>query len=124
MNALPGMPPAPPMSEDDLLRTVIDMAQRMGVLVAHFRPAQSKTGRWLTAVQGDGKGFPDLVVAGGGGVLFRELKAAKGSTTPEQRRWLGMLTTAEADADVWRPADLQSGRIEAELRAIRKRVAA
>lgn len=108
------------MSEDSLLRTVLEMAKRMGVLSAHFRPAQSQTGRWLTAVQGDGKGFPDVVIAGKGGVLFRELKAARGSLSPEQRTWQSVLAEAGADMGVWRPADLQSGRIEAEIRAVRK----
>jgi hypothetical protein len=111
------------MSEDVLLRTVIDMAQHMGVLAAHFRPAQAKSGRWLTAVQGDGKGYPDVTLVGPGGVLFRELKADRKYPAPEQRRWLTALDEAGADAGVWRPADLQSGRIEAELRAVRKRVA-
>jgi hypothetical protein len=109
------------MSEDDLLTTVLGMARAMGVMSAHFRPAQSKTGRWLTAVQGDGKGYPDLTLAGEGGVLFRELKSAKGPVKPEQKAWLAALSTAGADAGVWRPADLLSGRIEAELRAIRSR---
>lgn len=111
---------APQMSEDALLRTVLDMARHMGVLTAHFRPAQSKTGRWLTAVQGDGKGFPDVTLCGPGGVLFRELKAAKGSLSPEQKVWLEALTAAGADAGVWRPTDLASGRIDAEIRAVRR----
>lgn len=107
------------MTEDDLLRTVLDMAHRFGHMTAHFRPAQSKTGRWLTAVQGDGKGYPDVTIVGAGGVLFRELKAAKGYLKPEQKKWLSALEEAGADAGVWKPADLQSGRIEAELRALR-----
>lgn len=124
MNALPGMPAAPPMSEDALLSSVLEMAKVLGVLSAHFRPAQSKTGRWLTAVQGDGKGFPDVTFCGPGGVLFRELKATKGAVRPEQKVWLSRLSEAGADAGVWRPEDLRSGRIEAELKALRRRVAA
>lgn len=108
------------MTEDDLLRTVLDMAKRMGVMTAHFRRAQSQTGRWLTAVQGDGKGYPDLTIVGKGGVLFRELKAAKGALKPEQKAWLAALEEAGADVGTWRPADLHSGRIEAEIRAARK----
>jgi hypothetical protein len=108
------------MSEDDLLCAVLDLAKTLGIRSAHFRPAQSQTGRWLTAVQGDGKGYPDLTLVGKGGVLFRELKSAKGAHYPEQKAWLAALTEAGADADSWRPADLHSGRIEAELRAVRK----
>jgi hypothetical protein len=108
-----------PMSEDDLLRTVLDMAQRLGVRAAHFRPAKTDKG-WRTPVQGDGKGFPDVVLAGAGGLLFRELKSDRGALSPEQRAWLSTLLGADADADVWRPTDLTGGRIEAEIRALRQ----
>lgn len=110
------------MSEDDLLRAVIDMCRLFGLMVAHFRPAQvrDKDGktRWVTAVQGDGKGYPDLTIAGPGGVLFRELKSQKGTATAEQSVWLGQLTAGGQDAGIWRPADLKCGRIERELRGL------
>jgi hypothetical protein len=111
------------VTEEQLLTSVLDLCRLLGIRTAHFRPAQSKTGRWLTAVQGDGKGYPDLTLVGAGGVLFRELKAAKGVLSPDQKLWLAALTEGGADAGVWRPADLLSGRIEAELRAIRRRQA-
>jgi hypothetical protein len=66
-------------------------------------------------------GFPDLVIVGRGGVLFRELKTAKGRLTDAQRTWLDRLSAAGADADVWRPTDLTSGRIAAELSALRRK---
>lgn len=113
------------MTEDDLLKAVIDMCRLFGVMVAHFRPAQvrDKDGktRWVTAVQGDGKGYPDLTMTGPGGVLFRELKSKAGTASPEQAVWLGALKSAGADAGIWRPADLRSGRIERELRNIGNR---
>ena len=105
------------MTEDHLQTAVIDMAHLFGLKVAHFRPAQIRPGKWVTPVQADGKGFPDLVIAGPGGVLFRELKSAAGTLSAEQRMWLHALKSA--DVGVWRPADLQSGRIEQELRAVR-----
>ena len=112
------------MTEDDLLRTVLEMARLFGLMTAHFRPAQvrDKDGaqRWVTAVQGDGKGFLDLTIVGPGGVMFRELKSEKGQLSPDQRKWISKLTEGDADAGVWRPADLRSGRIERELRALRK----
>lgn len=113
------------MAEDDLLTAVIDMAHLFGLTVAHFRPARvvdRRTGRetWRTPVQADGKGYPDLTIVGPGGVLFRELKSATGPTTPEQLAWLRNLRTAGADAGTWRPADLRTGRIQRELRALRK----
>lgn len=107
------------MSEDDLLRTVLDMAKLFGLRTAHFRPAQSKSGNWITAVAGGGKGYPDLTIVGPSGVMFRELKSATGVLSPDQRFWLYALSEAGADAGVWRPADLKSGRIERELRALR-----
>jgi hypothetical protein len=110
------------VSEDDLLRAVLELARLLGVMTAHFRPAQvrDKDGktRWVTAVQGDGKGYPDLTLAGPGGVLFRELKSAKGACSAEQSVWLSTLMGAGADAEVWRPADLKSGRIKRELQEI------
>ncbi len=108
------------MREEELLRAVLDMARLLGITTAHFRTAQSQSGRWLTPVGGDGKGFPDLVLVGSG-VLYRELKTDAGRLRPEQVVWLRELKAAGQDADVWRPADLHSGRIEAELRAVRHR---
>lgn len=107
------------MTEDHLLRAVLDMARLFGITTAHFRPALSQSGRWHTAVAGDGKGFPDLVLVGAGGILYRELKTDVGRLRPEQVVWLRQLKAAGADAGMWRPADLHSGRIERELRAIR-----
>lgn len=106
--------------EDALLIAVLDLAKLYGLRTAHFRPALSKTGRWITAVQGDGKGWPDLTIVGPGGVLFRELKAERGSPTPEQRTWLEALTAAGADAGIWKPRDLASGLIQRQLNGLRK----
>lgn len=107
-----------PMSEDQLLTNVLDAAKKLKLRTAHFRPAQTQTGRWVTPVQGDGKGFPDCVIVGPGGSLLRELKSATGSLSREQREWLGWLKAAGLDADVWKPSDWHSGRIQDELRAI------
>jgi hypothetical protein len=111
------------MTEESLLQAVLKMARLFGLSAAHFRPALSQSGRWHTAVQGDGKGYPDLTIVGHGGILFRELKSAKGVCSPEQVVWLRELTAAGQDAKIWRPADLESGRIEAELRTLRGEVA-
>lgn len=105
------------MTEADLLVSVLDLASLLGLRTAHFRPARTAAG-WRTAVAGDGKGFPDLVVSGRS-VLFRELKADRGRLSPEQVLWVAALKVARADVAVWTPADLRSGRVESELRAIR-----
>lgn len=107
------------MTEDHLLKAVLDMARMLGITTAHFRPALSQSGRWHTAVAGDGKGFPDLVLVGRGGILYRELKTEKGRLSPEQVVWLRTLNSAGADAGIWRPADLECGTIELELRTLR-----
>jgi hypothetical protein len=110
------------MTEDELVTAIIDMARLLGVTTAHFRPARviDRDGatRWVTAVQGDGKGFPDLVLAGPGGVAFREVKVGSNKATPEQMIWLSVLTSAGADAAIWHERDWHSGRIEDELREL------
>lgn len=63
-------------------------------------------------------GFPDLVLVGRAGVLYRELKRQTGRTTPAQDEWLAALQGAGQDAAVWRPADLLNGQIARQLTAI------
>jgi hypothetical protein len=63
-------------------------------------------------------GFPDLVLAGPGGVLFRELKRQGKKPTAAQDEWLCALTDAGQDAGVWRPDSLLDGTIALELAAI------
>lgn len=63
-------------------------------------------------------GFLDLVLVNtrAGRVLFRELKTNKGRVSPDQREWIDGLTACGMDAGVWRPNDLDSGLVLAELR--------
>lgn len=105
------------LSENDLLTAVLDLCALYGVRVAHFRPARTAYG-WRTPVSGDGKGFPDLVLAGAGGVAFRELKGPRGRMRPDQTEWQHTLLRAEADVDVWTPKQLHDGTITRELQAI------
>ena len=102
------------MSERELQDAVLELAKRLGWRTAHFRPALTQTGRWVTAVQGDGAGFPDLVLARWGVVLFVELKAAKGRVSPAQAIWHGVLP--KDSVFVWRPCDWLDGTIETVLR--------
>lgn len=60
-------------------------------------------------------GFPDWVILGPKGRLWRELKTANGRLTSAQQTWIARLRDLGDDVDVWRPADLYSGRITAEL---------
>lgn len=68
----------------------------------------------------DARGWPDWVIIGQHGIIFRELKSAEGRLSPEQREVGWRLRQAGADWAVWRPADLHSGRIVAELSALRE----
>lgn len=105
------------MTEDQLLSNVLELCTRLGLRTAHFRPARTAQG-WRTPVQGHGKGFPDLVVVGPGGVLYRELKSDRGSLTADQREWLTALTAAGVDADVWKPAHWHGGQILHQLKCL------
>lgn len=63
-------------------------------------------------------GFPDLVLVNPrtGRVLWRELKKNSGRVSPDQREWLEGLAACGMDAGVWRPNDLDSGLVLAQLR--------
>ncbi len=102
------------MTEAELQECVIATAHLFGWRVAHFRAAQTKHG-WRTPVAADGKGFPDLVLVRDR-VVFVELKAERGRTSPEQLDWLAALANAGAEQYVWRPSDWADGTIEAALR--------
>ncbi len=95
------------INEAGFMATVIEMAQLYGWMVAHFRPSQNKFGEWRTAVQADGKGFPDLfmVRAKTGHRMAVELKVGAHKATPEQETWLASMNAAGIPAFLWRPTD-------------------
>ena len=100
------------ISEKDFLTTVIEYAQAHGWKVAHFRPGMTgrRVGRdgkpvWVTPVQGDGKGFPDLVLVRERVLIFAELKSQKGRVSKEQLGWLDAISPTCAGAYCWRPED-------------------
>ena len=98
----------PKLTEAEFTSQVIELAHLHGWKVAHFRPAQTKLG-WRTAVSGDGKGFPDLVLVRAreprAAVLFIELKIPPNKATPEQEEWIHNLTLCGAMAFCVTPAD-------------------
>lgn len=106
------------MTEAQLQQAVIECARTLGWRVAHFRPALTEKG-WRTPVEGDGVGFPDLLMvhpSNGMAVYAIELKAEGKHPTVEQQLWLDHLESAGCFTDVWRPADWTSGRVEKLLR--------
>lgn len=62
-------------------------------------------------------GWPDLVLVGPNGILYRELKTKTGTVSPSQHYWLGILGDAGADVGVWRP-DQWPHPIVDEIRAL------
>ena len=105
------VPPAGSMSELQLERHVRQILQDLAPLglILGYHTHDSRRSP---------SGFPDWVFAGGGGVMFRELKSATGRLTAAQEAWQRTLRAAGADADTWRPADLVSGRVARELAAV------
>lgn len=90
------------MTEAAFQAQVLHLAALLGWHRAHFRPAMNARGQWRTAVAGDGKGFPDLVLVRDR-VIFAELKTDRGRTTPEQHAWADHLRAAGAEYYLWRP---------------------
>lgn len=96
------------MLEDELLQAVVAQCHTFGLLVYHTHRSDRSE-----------PGFPDLVIVGHGGLLFRELKRENGAVTEAQQVWLGLLEELGYDVGVWRSSDLLSGRITEQLTAIR-----
>ncbi len=108
--------PATQMTEAELLRNVIDLAELFKWRCAHFRPGMNRRGIWQTAMSGSqAAGFPDLVLVRDRLVMV-ELKADRGRTTSEQQDWLAALSNAGVESYVWRPSDWLAGTIEGVLR--------
>jgi hypothetical protein len=101
------------LSEAQWQKTVIAAAQALGYLVAHFRPGMNSKGRWMTAVAGDGAGFPDLVLLHEktGDLLFVELKRDGVSVKDaSQKRW-GAALALQNEYAVWQPKDWEAVRL-------------
>ena len=93
-------------SEQQFQDTIIALLKMLGL--KYYHPY------WSTFSP---EGFPDLVIVGRRGLLYRELKTEVGKVSDEQSRWVAALREAGQDADVWRPADWPE-RIQSELRAL------
>lgn len=102
---LPGVTAA--ATEDEFNRDVVDLAESLGWRVAHFRPAQTGKGKWVTAMRGKrAKGYPDLTMVRGGRLVFAELKRKPNAPTAEQLNWLEELQAAGAEAYLWWTTDM------------------
>lgn len=91
------------------LRTVYTLCIREKVFVHHCNDARRCVGN----------GWPDLVLIGQHGLLFRECKVSPvDRLRPEQVSVLYLLKANGQDAKVWTSADLKSGAVASEIEAI------
>jgi hypothetical protein len=99
------------MSEDDLTGQILDLAAGFGWTLTYHVPDSRRVNA----------GFPDWVLAHPGHerVIYAELKTEIGRVSPEQRRWLDVLTASGHEVHVWRPRDLLRGDIRDVLRGAR-----
>ena len=109
----------PPMPEAALQDAVIQLLHLCGFKVAHFRPGmtsrEDKQGNpvWVTPVQADGEGYPDLDAVKAPRQLVIELKADGKYPEPKQRAWLDTKAACPGnEVYVWRPKDYRDGTIE------------
>src|SRR3546814_12221779 len=96
------------MPERDLLEQVRHAARTLGLRIYHTHDSRRSE-----------PGFPDLVIVGGHGALWRELKTQRGRLTPDQQDWLDSIHIAGQAAAVWRPADLLAGPDADQMRGAR-----
>ena len=96
------------MTEQQFQNTVVAMCKLLDVSCYHPYFSRKSAAGW-----------PDLALCGDNGFLLRELKTEKGRLTRQQKEWGMRLAQAGINWDVWRPADLGSGRIQHELMNIR-----
>lgn len=109
----PRVLPAPHITEAMFTDQVLELAGILGWTTAHFRPAMTTHG-WRTPVQGDGKGFPDLILCRRDRLVVAELKVGRNKVTADQLHWLDSFKAAGAEVFVWTPADWDE--ITGELR--------
>ena len=93
------------VSEKDLQNAIMEYLGYNGWLRAHFRPAKTQAGNWITAMQGD-TGYPDVTAVKGHRLVFAELKTEKGKITATQEQWLDALALAHREVYVVRPSTL------------------
>jgi hypothetical protein len=89
------------MTEDELLQALTDAGSYLGWRWHHIRRSDQ-------ALQQGHSGFPDLVLARAGRVMFLELKSQYGELRHDQRQWLEELSGGPPRlyVDVVRPRDL------------------
>jgi hypothetical protein len=95
------------MTESQLMWFIERLCKQRGILCWHAPDSRRQI-----------RGFPDLLLIGARGVLWRELKSWRGALTAEQRGFGSRLISAKQDWATWRPHDLVNGTIRRQLDAI------
>lgn len=98
------------MRESELNSQISEMCSVLGLRCYHVY--NSKRG-YVSS-----RGFPDWVIWGPKGALFRECKTESGELTREQKIAGYSMREAGLDWDVWRPSDWWAGLIGKQLRSI------
>jgi hypothetical protein len=93
----------PGLTEAQFQTQLLGLAKLLGWWRVHFRPARTATG-WRTPVEGDGKGFPDVILVRER-VIYTEAKSDTGRLRPDQEAWLARLKAAGQEVYLWRPRD-------------------
>lgn len=94
-------------------------------LESNVKQLMSDFGLWGFHVRnsiGSQRGWPDWVILGPAGALFRELKSERGQVTPEQSKVGARLKRAGLDWAVWRPTQLLDGTIAKQLSEIARKM--
>lgn len=109
------------MTEEQLKAAVLELATMYGWKVFSVTNSTRliKKGAGFIRVKNinpQGNGYPDLTLARQGRILFVELKQDGRYPEPEQREWLDALAVGgPVQTFVWKPKDLESGAIAANL---------
>jgi hypothetical protein len=98
------------VEETHLNAEVMRLARRYSIRAVHVRD-----GRGLLGV--GTAGLPDWLLVGRE-VAWRELKPSYRGLDRDQTAWRYALEGAGQDFAIWRPLDLQTGRIAQELQAL------
>lgn len=99
------------MREDELMEHIRTLVTDLGLYAYHGHDSRRS---W-------GPGFPDLVLAGPRGILFREAKDEHNVLSRNQKLWGYRLAESGGNWEVWRPRDLlprgggRPGVIQAQL---------
>lgn len=96
------------MSEAELEAEIAKACKQLGLRYYHTHRSQHSP-----------SGFPDDVIVGPHGMVYRENKRQTGKVSTAQQEWLDDLAAQGCDVGVWRPLDWLDGTITATLVRLR-----